>query len=169
MPNSEELKAKRKGNYQNNAANHLMHGHTRGRKYSPTYSSWQSMLARCRYPDRDTEQKYAKRGIDVCDRWRSFVAFEEDMGGRPKGTTLERKDNNRGYEPGNCIWATPVQQARNRRSSRLSYPEALAIARRMLAGESAKAIAAEFGISESLPREIHKGRTWKDAHREARA
>lgn len=148
--------------------NSLVHGHARGRKYSPTYHSWQSMLARCRYPNRDVDNKHGNRGIVVCARWQSFTAFLEDMGERPSGTTIERVDNDGGYDPENCIWATPIQQARNRRNMRLSYEQALSIARRMLTGEKAAALALEFGISESLPREIHKGRTWKDAHREAR-
>ena len=149
----------------------LKHGHakhTSEGKASPTYQSWLSMLARCRLPHRDTEQKYAMRGISVCERWFSFESFLSDMGKRPDGKTLERIDNDGGYEPENCRWASPTEQARNRRNARLNYNGALDIAKRMMAGESAKTLALEYGISESLPREIHKGRTWKDAHDAAR-
>lgn len=146
----------------------LQHGHTTGRKYSPTYHSWQAMLARCRYPDRDVEKKHIGRGIVVCERWQDFNNFLVDLGERPLGTTLDRIDNNKGYEPGNCRWATSVEQARNRRNKRLTYEQALSIARRMLAGDRAVDVAKDFGISESLPREIHKRRTWKDAHDDAR-
>lgn len=151
------------------ADNHLIHGHTRGRSYSPTYQSWQAMLARCRYVRRDLQGKYVNRGISVHGRWLSFVNFAEDMGERPDGTTLDRIDNDRGYEPGNCKWSTPIQQARNRRNSKLTFESAFDIAKRMLAGDSPAMIAREYGISESLPREIHKGRTWRDAHDAARA
>jgi hypothetical protein len=54
----------------------------------------------------------------MCDRWRdSFDAFLADMGERPVGTTLERKDSRKNYEPGNCAWVTPRQQNLNKRST----------------------------------------------------
>lgn len=142
----------------------LRHGHTIGKQYSPTYHSWQAMLARVRYVDRDTEQKHAARGIAVCERWQMFESFLADMGERPAGMTLDRyPDNDGNYEPTNCRWATPIDQARNRRNARLTFETATEVACRRLRGESCKALAGEFGISESLPREIVRGRTWKDA------
>lgn len=147
----------------------LRHGHTVGLTYTPTYHSWQAMLARCRYPERDAEAKHARRGIKVCERWLDFANFLADMGERPSGTTIDRVNNDGDYEAGNCRWSTPVEQARNRRNAKLDYETALEIAKRMLAGARAADIAREFGVSESLPREIHKGRTWRDAHAAARA
>ncbi len=142
----------------------LRHGHTCNRSYSPTYQSWQSMLARCRYLGRDGERKHAGRGIAVCERWRlSFDAFLADMGERPIGTTLDRIDNDGNYEPSNCRWATPREQARNTRKNVLTFDDAVAVAAWRLSGVPCQAIAAAFGISESLPREIVKGRTWPDA------
>lgn len=144
------------------------HGHTMGRSYTPTYQSWQSMLARCRYGERDVDAKHAGRGIRVCERWQSFDAFLNDMGERPDGCTIDRHPDNDGdYEPGNCRWATPVEQARNRRNTRLDFDQAVQVCLARLRGEACKSIAARFDISESLPREIAKGRTWKDASRKA--
>jgi hypothetical protein len=145
------------------ADNHLIHGHARHGQESPTWVSWQAMLARCRYPHRDTDAKYVTRGITVCERWRDFGAFLSDMGERPAGATLDRIDNDGNYEPGNCRWATPTEQARNRRNARLTFETATEVAVAMLRGGSAREIATQHGTSESLPREIIRGRTWKDA------
>lgn len=62
---------------------------------------------------------YFDRGITVCERWKSFPNFLADMGHRPEGTTLDRIDVNRGYEPGNCRWATATEQRNNRRDVKL--------------------------------------------------
>ena len=147
----------------------VRHGHTQFRNYSPTWVSWQSMLARCRYKHRDTGAKHCGRGITVCERWLSFDNFLADMGGRPDGMTLDRIDNDGNYEPGNCRWATKAEQARNTRRSKLTYESAVQVALARLSGESCKTIADRFGICESLPREIVRGRTWKDALTEAKS
>jgi hypothetical protein len=87
-----------------------------------TYGIWQSMLNRCRNPNQGSHQDYGARGISVCDRWLVFENFLADMGEAPPGLTIERQDNNRGYEPGNCIWATRLVQSNNRRNvHRLTY------------------------------------------------
>jgi hypothetical protein len=93
-------------------AAHIIHG----RCGSPEYTSWLCMKARCEYLRSNRYAIYGGRGIKVCERWQSFENFYADMGERPAGHTLDRFPNNNGhYEPGNCRWATPSQQALNRR------------------------------------------------------
>ena len=88
------------------------HGHTTG-GFSPTYHSWASMIQRCTNPKRYGYKHYGGKGVTVCPRWLSFDSFLEDMGVRPEGLTLERKDVSGNYEPSNCKWATATEQARN--------------------------------------------------------
>lgn len=149
---------------------HIRHGHAsrlNGRRDSPTYTSWQAMRSRCRYELRDPEKKYVNRGIAHDPAWNSFERFLSDMGERPAGTTLDRVDNQQGYSKENCKWSTPTQQARNRRNTRLTYASAVEMTVKRLLGATCRELSAEYGCSESLPREIAKGRTWKDAAAEA--
>jgi hypothetical protein len=87
-----------------------------GKYRTPEYYIWSSMRQRCSNPKTQSYKYYGARGIKVCDRWEhSFENFLSDMGPRPDGLTLERNDNDRGYSPDNCCWATHSRQSKNRR------------------------------------------------------
>lgn len=93
------------------------HNHTTKKWSSPTYKSWHAMKQRCTNPKSPQYKDYGGRGLDVAPCWMSFDNFLAHMGERPAGTTLERIDNERGYWPDNCYWATRAQQQRNRRNN----------------------------------------------------
>jgi hypothetical protein len=86
------------------------------------YQSWYSMMDRCYKSKYKCHALYAAKGITVCDRWHDFVNFREDMGERPEGLTLDRRDNSKGYFPENCRWITNKEQQRNKDNNRyLTY------------------------------------------------
>jgi hypothetical protein len=95
-------------------AQNATHGHSRGKRVSREYQAWLSMRQRCNSPSYHNYHRYGGRGIRVDPRWNSFEQFLLDVGPWPgKGYTLDRRDNEGHYEPGNVRWATKTEQARN--------------------------------------------------------
>jgi len=92
-------------------------GISHGMSKTQTYEAWHSMNQRCKNPNLKAYKNYGERGITVCDRWFKFENFLEDMGVRPEGLSLERINNEEGYNPQNCKWATTAEQNRNKRDN----------------------------------------------------
>ena len=123
------------GNELRTASTHLLSGHTtscgcylnnirgkatitHGKSKSSTYKVWCEIIERTSNPNSKKYERYGGKGITICQRWRdSFEAFLEDMGERPKGTSIDRINNLGNYEPGNCRWADHKTQCRNRSSN----------------------------------------------------
>jgi hypothetical protein len=110
-------------------------------KFRREANSWRAMQMRCLYEDSIGFPQYGGRGITICDRWLGpggFANFLADMGPRPKGKTLDRKNVEGNYTPDNCEWATPLEQAQHKR--RNYTPEELDI---MRAGAKAEMVEAD--------------------------
>jgi len=87
-------------------------------KLSIAYRKWDSMIQRCRNPNHIAYRYYGGRGITVSPLWtereHGFITFWQELRDPPKGYWLDRIDNSKGYEPGNCRWVTTAESARNR-------------------------------------------------------
>lgn len=86
-----------------------------GTKETRAYRTWVSMHRRCNGTTTSGKKYYVDRGITVCERWKSFENFLADMGEPPLKRSIDRMDNDRGYSPDNCRWATAKEQSINRR------------------------------------------------------
>lgn len=115
---------------------------THGERYNPEYQVWANMLKRCQNENDPTFKYYGARGIRVCPQWQTYEGFIADMGHRPSSDhSIERRDVNGHYEPGNCYWATNDVQMNNRTNSVVHHVNG----KRMTNAEVARSI----GISPS--------------------
>lgn len=109
---------------------------THGMARHPSYESWKYMKSRCSNLDDTGYYLYGARGVTVCDQWQTFEGFWGDMGSTwQKGLSIDRIDSDGNYDPSNCKWSTPKEQANNRRTNRLvTMPDG----RRMTISEAAE-------------------------------
>jgi hypothetical protein len=125
------------------------------------------MKQRCYNPKNPHYSRYGARGIVVCERWlHSFANFYADMGPKPDGKTLDRKDNDGNYEKDNCQWSTPKEQQNNRSSTNVWSPEQLA--RLVPCSICGDLTTSKYGVCSNNP-ECHAAynlASWR-AHRDA--
>lgn len=144
-------------------------GYKHGAWGRPLFGIWSHMISRCHNPNDRSYPRYGARGTQVCQRWReNYHAFEFDMGPRPDGMSIDRIDNDKGYEPANCRWATDETQGRNRRCVKLTREKAdemRTLPRRAKNGRgpgySKAEIAAMYGVSVATVKKVLSGEYWK--------
>lgn len=140
---------------------------THGMKRTPEYAAWRGMKARCYNPNSDNYPYYGGRGITVCQQWRNnFEEFYRDLGPRPEGYSLERKDVNGDYTTDNVVWADSSTQCNNRTvSRRITYGERTLTlaqwARETCISRSTISNRIKYGWSVAdaltIPRPVHSG------------
>ena len=129
---------------------------------TPEYRVWCKIKERCYNSSRKEFPRYGGRGIRLCDEWlNNPAAFVDYVGQRPSPRhSIDRIDNEGNYEPGNVRWATPKEQSRNTRRSKLDSNDVGLIRYWLKAGYKHKRIAEAFSVSRGLIGHIRSGRTW---------
>lgn len=140
---------------------------THGKSGTVEYRTWRQMIDRCHKQDHSDYRNYGARKIEVCERWRaSFLNFLDDMGPRPDlgvRVSIERINNSDGYCKENCTWATPTQQARNTRTTKLNT-EAVKVIRILGRNRSVhRLISSLYKISRRHLRHVVSGGVWIEA------
>jgi hypothetical protein len=162
------------GKFCSNACSSVKHGENRVGRMTVEYRAWANMKTRCLNPRIWNYDRYGGRGITVCNRWSdSYEAFLADVGRRPSPThSLDRIDVNGDYEPGNVRWATPTEQAQNRRArsrdhwdqcgnAHLTEVQVREIRKRHAAGGvTLRTLAGEFGVSDGCIAAVITRKTW---------
>lgn len=133
------------------------------------YHAWEAMKARCLNPKHPSFPLYGARGISVCDRWMMFDQFLLDMGATHKpGLWLERINNDLGYSPENCTWATPKDQSNNKRTPRgeshwrsaLTESQVISLFQEVESGNTQASVARKYQVSAMCVNDIVHGRRW---------
>lgn len=153
-----DLHYRRKKKYGDiNFTKHEQHG----KRHSKVYRTWCHIKGRCLNPSDSNYKDYGGRGITISDEWRdSFIAFYDNMGDPPTSRhTIERIDNNKGYQNGNCRWATYEENNQNRRSTKLTAEKVAEIKASNLSGAEA---AEKYGVSYSQVQRIRSGKRWRN-------
>jgi hypothetical protein len=134
----------------------IKHGHSkRSIGTSSTYNSWRGMLDRCK-----PEGLYGKRGIKVCERWKLFDIFLQDMGERPEGTELDRRNPKGNYQKSNCRWLDKRKNRQYKTTTVLTRESMATIREWCSEGKSHRNIALHLGISKSTVTGFLAGKTW---------
>lgn len=143
-----------------NTNGHVVHG----MRHTKSYESWASMKTRVLNPNCKDHKTYAKIFGCIDPRWLKFEEFYKDMGDCPEGLTLDRIENDKGYYPDNCRWATRKQQANNKRwggKTKLTPAQVIAI-REDMSGLSSRKLAEQYGVTGGTICSIKNGKAWKE-------
>lgn len=129
---------------------------------TPEYTAWAALRGRCLNPKNKVWKYYGGRGIGVCKRWDKYSNFLRDMGRKPSSKhSLDRINLNGNYTPGNCRWATPQEQAVNRRGVKINHTLAAEIRKLKKSGTKSVQLAEKYKLNSSHIDAIVRGRCWK--------
>jgi hypothetical protein len=133
------------------------------------YQIWTDIRQHCNNPNNQVYRYYGGRGIRVCKRWDKFEFFAADVGPHPgKGWSIDRKNNDGNYKPSNVRWATRSTQQRNKRTTKLTWADVVAIRaqykyreNQYTPGMGFQQLADKFGVGRTTIEHILKGRKWR--------
>lgn len=137
----------------------IIHGHWGCKEYR----TWDGMVQRTNNPNHKGYKNYGAKGVKVCRRWREFKNFLDDMGYAPTSAhTIDRKDNKKGYYPGNCRWVTRAVNNQNGGRSKLTANKVREIRELNSKGHTMRDLASIYGIDESNISRICNRKTWSN-------
>jgi len=126
------------------------------------YKTWASMIRRCTSSKDKSYPRYGGRGISVCSEWLDFDKFYRDMGARPKGLQIDRKDNDGNYEASNCRWITLTGNIRNGSTAKLNPTKVRVIRNLLKIHTPLVKISKMFNVLPCTISKIKLGQTWSD-------